>query len=55
MGREQEGKNKTEKVHGVNMKRMQGLMTTENKSWRDLGRLSSLKVIVGARLHSESS
>ena len=44
---------KEEKVRGVNPKRTRSWVP-EDKSWRDLGRSSSLKVIVGVRLNSES-
>ena len=51
-GRKEEG-GKEEKVRGVNPKRTRSWVP-EDKSWRDLGRSSSLKVIVGVRLNSES-
>lgn len=51
-GGEGEG-GKEEQVWGVNVKRTWSLMT-EDRSWRDLGRSSSLKVIVGVGLNSES-
>ena len=51
-GGEGEG-GKEEKVRGVNPKRTRSWVS-EDKSWRDLGRSSSLKVIVGVGLNSES-
>ena len=44
---------KEEKVRGVNLKGTRSWVS-EDKSWRDLGRSSSLKVIVGVGLNSES-